>query len=228
MRTSPALDRIALVSGAFAVVTAMGAGSASAQELRRIALSPVAGASAMTDSAAASARIEDLMARRLVKAGFETIPAGEAGGIRAHLLDSVGGYYSRLTGEIIEEKYRAVEGGTIAMLRDRLGAHAWLRLELVVIPADFSGGKARWDGASEGVAPVGKGTVMALSLRAVLLRGYGDTLFAGRGGIQVLQKVKDYRIIEVPQAKLLSDKDRVDRAVKMVVDSIQARLRPGG
>jgi hypothetical protein len=207
---------------------AMGWEAALGQESRRIALSPVAGVAAMPDSMAASARIEGLVAGRLAKAGFESVPAVEAGGIRRRLLDSVGGYYSRLTGEIVEEKYRAVEAGTLAALKEQFGADSWLRLELVAVPADFSGGKARWDGASEGVAPVGKGTVMALSLQGVLLQGYGDTLFAGRSGIQVLQKVKDYQIVPVPAAKLLADRDRVERAARMLVDSIRTRLRQKG
>jgi hypothetical protein len=226
MPSSPATRRITLVAVALGIACAIGSGPALAQEVRRIALAPVAGAAAMPDSTAASSRIEALVTRHLAKAGFETVPSGEAGGIRARLLDSVGGYYSRLTGEVIEEKYRAVEAGTLAALRDRLGADAWLRLELIAVPADFSGGKARWDGASEGVAPVGRGTVTALSLSAVLLREYGDTIFAGRGGIQVLQKIKSSRIVEVPAEKLLADEGRLDRAVRLVVDSIRVRLRP--
>jgi hypothetical protein len=224
MSVIAALRRIIVISALLAMVAASDPEGAEAQEIRRIALSPVAGASVRPDSTAASTRIEELVARRLVKTGFETVPAAEAAGIRSRLLDSVGGYYSRLTGEIVEEKYRAVEAGTLATLKDRLGADAWLRMELVAVPADFSGGKARWDGASEGVAPVGKGTVMALSLRGVLLRGYGDTLFAGRAGIQVLQKVKDYRIVPVPPVKLLADKERLERAAAMLADSIRARL----
>jgi hypothetical protein len=73
---------------------------------------------------------------------------------------------------------------------------------------------------------VGRGTVTALSLSAVLLREYGDTIFAGRGGIQVLQKIKSSRIVEVPAEKLLADEGRLDRAVRLVVDSIRVRLRP--
>jgi hypothetical protein len=224
MRVFAGLGRSTLISGLLVMAAATIPEAALGQAIRRIALSPVAGASVRPDSTAASTQIEELVARRLVKAGFETVPATEAAGIRSQLLDSVGGYYSRLTGEIVEEKYRAVEAGTLATLKDRLGADAWLRLELVAIPADFSGGKARWDGASEGVAPVGKGTVMALSLQGVLLRGYGDTLFSGRAGIQVLQKVKDYRIVPVPPAKLLADKERLERAAAMLADSIRARL----
>jgi len=220
--------RIGVICAALTMAAAIGPDAALGQEIRRIALSPVEGASVRPDSMAASARIEELVARRLVKSGFETVPAIEAGGIRTRLLDSVGGYYSRLTGEVIEEKYRAVEAGTLGELKDRLGADAWLRLELVAVAADFSGGKARWDGASEGVAPVGKGTVMALSLRAVLLRGYGDTLYAGRAGIQVLQKVKDYRIVPVPPAKLLADEDRMEKAARMLVDSLALRVRQKG
>ena len=224
MRVFARLGRSTLIPGLLVMAAAAIPEAAPGQAIRRIALSPVAGASVRPDSTAASTRIEELVAGRLVKAGFETIPAAEAAGIRSQLLDSVGGYYSRLTGEIVEEKYRAVEAGTLATLKDRVGADAWLRLELVAVPADFSGGKARWDGASEGVAPVGKGTVMALSLQGVLLRGYGDTLFAGRAGIQVLQKVKDYRIVPVPAAKLLADKERLERAAAMLADSVRARL----
>lgn len=228
MRVPLANGHSIVMCGAFALATAFGVNGVTGQEPHRIALSPVVGSSVRPDSVAVSTRIEQLVARRLSKAGFETVPAVEAAGIRARLLDSVGGYYSRMTGEIVEEKYRAVEAGTLAALKDRLGADAWLLLELVAATADFSGGKARWDGASEGVAPVGKGTVMALSLRGILLGGYGDTLFAGRAGIQVLQKVKDYQIVRVPPAKLLADDDRVEKATRMLVDSLRVRVRQKG
>jgi hypothetical protein len=226
MSVSAVLLRTIATWVTLAVALAIGAAPAPAQAIRRIALSPLGGFSALPDTTATRDRVEQQFATRLVQAGYESVPAAESAAIRRSLLDSVGGYYSRLTGELIEAKYLAVEGGTMTALRDRFGTDAWLRLYLVAVPADFSGGKARWDGTSEGVAPAGHGTVMALSLAAILLRDVSDTLFVGRSGIQVLQKVEDGELVPVKPAKLLTDQGRIDRACKALVDSLVARLRP--
>ncbi len=211
--------------------------------LQTIALSPVGIPDGLDDPGPVRALFDSLLAAELARAGFTVVPSHEAGGLWKRFVDSAGftvvpsheagglwkrfvdsvqGFYSALTGELVEEKYRAVMGGTLRELKDRFHADAWLRPEIDVVAVDFEGGKARWDGTDEGVGSGTSGTVPALSLAVVALDMDGKEIYTGRGGIQVLRKgFKD-----VSREKLFKDAKRNLKALHLAIDSLLVRRSP--
>ena len=189
--------------------------------LKTIALSPVRTPDGLDDPEPARALFDSLLAAELGRAGLTVIPPSETGAIWKRLVDSVQGFYSALTGELVQAKYAAVMTGTLRDLRERFHVDAWLRPSIQVIPVDFEGGKARWDGASEGVGSGTSGTVPALSLVVTVSDTAGTEIYAGRGGIQVLRKGSKV----VPRDKLFKDTKRNLQALHLAIDSLIARAR---
>jgi hypothetical protein len=134
-------------------------------------------------------------------------------------VDSVQGYYDPITGEIVDSEYQAVHDGTLQELVGRLGARFWLRPFLEVLPVDFDGGKARWDGTSEGV-PARSGTLPAFSLVVSLEDSAGNEVVNGRGGIQLAAKEPNR---PVARDKLFKDTNRVRKAVERALAPVIAR-----
>ncbi len=213
---------ILALSAAAATGVAPPAPPAPPAPLQTIALSPVEIPDGLDDPGPVRALFDSLLAAELARAGFTVVPSHEAGGLWKRFVDSVHGFYSALTGELVEEKYRAVMGGTLRELKDRFHADAWLRPEIDVVAVDFEGGKARWDGTDEGVGSGTSGTVPALSLAVVALDMDGKEIYTGRGGIQVLRKgFKD-----VSREKLFKDAKRNLKALHLAIDSLLVRRSP--
>jgi len=210
--------RVVCLSAAFVI-----AGARRPSSITTVALSPVEVPEGLDNPEPVRAWFDSAITSELVRAGVTVVPSREAGAIWRRLVDSVHGFYSAFTGERVSEKYDAVVMGTLRELRVRFHADAWLRPSVAVVAVDFEGGKARWDGASEGVGGGTSGTVPALSLVITVSDTAGRDLYAGRGGIQVLRKgFKD-----VPRDKLFSDSKRNLQALHLAIDSLVARVRTG-
>ncbi len=190
--------------------------------LQTIALAPLETPDGLDNPEPVRALFDSLLTGELTRAGFTVVPSREAGAIWTRLVDSVQGFYSALTGELVEEKHGAVVNGTLRELKERFHTDVWLRPEIDVVAVDFEGGKARWDGTDEGVGSGTSGTVPALSLAVVALDMDGKTIYAGRGGIQVLRKgFKD-----VSRDKLFQDAKRNLKALHLAIDSLLLRRSP--
>jgi hypothetical protein len=205
------------------IVLTLAAALASAREaapIKTIALSPTRLPDGLENPEPVQVLFDSLLAGELGRAGLTVIPSTEAGAIWKRLVDSVQGFYSAITGERVEAKYRAVMDGTRHGLTGRFHADAWLRPRIEVVPVDFEGGKARWDGASEGMGNGSSGTVPALSLVVSVSDTSGTDIYSGRGGIQVLSKGSK----NVPRDKLFRDSKRNHQALHLAIDSLVARL----
>ena len=205
------------------IVLTLAAAVAAAREaapIKTIALSPTRLPDGLENPVPVQDLFDSLLAGELGRAGLTVIPSTEAGAIWKRLMDSVQGFYSAITGERVEAKYRAVMDGTRHELTGRFHADAWLRPRIEVIPVDFEGGKARWDGASEGMGSGSSGTVPALSLVVSVSDTSGTDIYSGRGGIQVLSKGSK----NVSRDKLFKDSKRNLQALHFALDSLVARL----
>jgi len=179
-----------------------------------IALHPLDVPSGLPDPAAARARIEAAITGRLRVAGWTVVPSAESEQAWQTRVQAVGGFYDAFTGDTVRSKYDEVHLGALRELAARHGATAWLRPSVEVMVVEWKRGKARWDGVTEGVSPVGSGRVPALSLVIAVEDTSGTVTAEGRGGLQVLSKVKGGgRYQDVPPDKLLTDPKRLAKAV---------------
>jgi hypothetical protein len=185
-----------------------------------VALHPLSTPHDFEAPAPALAAVESAIAERLAGAGFTVVPSAESGAAWERLMREVGGFYDPITGDTVAVKYRTVGDGTVRELAARPGATLWLRPSLEVVVAQWKGGKASWDGASEGVSPIGKGRVPALTLVVAVEDTSGTIVATGRGGIQVLSKVKGSRFVDVPVEKLLADDKRVVKAAGLALEPL--------
>lgn len=178
------------------------------------------------EAGVARAMLEREISARLAAAGYTVVDPADVGEAWERRLRDAGGFFDPLTGDTLLAKYRAVREGTMRELRDRFGATAWLRGRVETVLAPWRGGKAQWDGASESVAPVGEGRVPALSLAIAVEDSVGEIRAAGRGGLQVLAKVRGGHYERVPAEKLFQDARRVARAVDLALGPLLGERRP--
>jgi hypothetical protein len=188
---------------------------------KTIAVSPLEIPDGLDNPEPVRTLFDSLIAAEVQGSGFTVVPSAETGAIWKRLVDSVHGFYSALTGELVRDKYTAVVSGTSRELQDRFHAEVWLRPRIDVVAVRFEGGKARWDGADEGVEGGANGTVPALSLVVFAANMGGEQLYQGRGGIQVLRKGSGLK--EVPRDKLFKDTKRNLKALHLALDSLLDR-----
>src|SRR2546425_630769 len=201
-----------------AAIAIAGVATRHADAIKTVALSPLDVPDGLENPEPVRALFDSLITSELVRAGLTVIPSREVGAVWRRLMDSVHGFYSPITGERVPEKYDAVRSGTLRDLKERFHADAWLRPRIQVVPVDYAGGKAFWDGASEGVGSGTSGTVAALTLVVALSDTTGSDVYIGRGGIQVLRKGSK----EVSRDKLFKDTKRNLQALHLAVDSLIA------
>src|SRR5437763_14249049 len=101
---------------------------------KTIALSPTGLPDGIDDPEPVRALFDSLLAGELARAGVTVIPSAEAGAIWKRRVDSVQGFYSAITGERVEAKYRTVGGGTRGEPGGRWAADAWVRPGVQGVP----------------------------------------------------------------------------------------------
>jgi hypothetical protein len=208
-----------------ALVAAALSGPLAAQQPRAVALHPLAVlGGAIPDSMVST--FDSIFIAELSTGGYTVVPSKESAAIWRRLVDSVQGFFDPITGDTVQAEFAAVHTGTLRELATRFGAVAWLRPTIEMVSAEWHRGKARWDGASEGVSPGGgNGSVGALTLVVVVEDTSGRVVATGRGGVQVLAKFKGSRFEAIPPDELLTDYERNLKAVQI---ALQPFLKAGG
>jgi hypothetical protein len=181
---------------------------------------------------------DSLVVVQLEAAGFAIIRPETTAAVWRHIRDSVGGFYDRYTGRLLDDKLGAVTVGTLALLRERYHAAAWLRPFVTLVHAPFAGGKVKWDGVEEGSGGRGglggfllgehSGTLPALSFTVFLDDSAGRTIYHGVGGLQLAARLEEGRIVDMPPDSLLTDDAAIVRAVHLALDSLPTGFRPTG
>jgi hypothetical protein len=196
-----------------------------------IALTPVWLEPAVSDSIRRRAlSLDTLLAGHLEAGGFRLVPASVADSVWTAIRDSSGGLYDAATGQPDSARMEAARVRFRATLQSSFGADAILFSSVVVVPAKFDDGSARWDGAKQPLANFGKrflqallkggtyqGETAALSLRTALVRIDGQLLYDNRGGLQVASIPRAGKFYDVPDAELLADPAQLRGSVRIAV-----------
>ncbi len=179
-------------------------------------------------------KFDSLIAERLRAAGFTVVPPQISESIWTHVRDSTGGFFDTYTGKRIEAKYAVVRTATMAALRSQYQADAWLHPVIRVVGARFTGGKVKWHGTEEqSGAPGGlggflfgskTGAVPALSLFVFVEDMEGKDLYAGVGGIRLVERIQGDRFVPVPRDSLFGDGARNAAAIHLALDSLPLHL----
>jgi hypothetical protein len=148
------------------------------------------------------AQLEPIIIERLRSGGFTVVPPGAMREIRARGVATLGGLYDPMTGIASPDRLEALQEFSQHEYRLRHPVDAILVAEVMRRPAALNLGAAEWDGVSEqvstesaitallqhalGAAPTPR-EVRALSLAVKLVDVQGKTLYAGYGGLLVLE-----------------------------------------
>ncbi len=206
------------------------------QETKMIVLSPVS--FSIRDLQVADtllAKFDSLIAESLRQGGFQTVPARIADSVWRHLRDSAGGFFDPNTGVADSVRVDSVETEWQEILERTYGADAFLTGRIVVVPAKFSDGKARWDGVSESYESFGAtlvralfgvhgmGQTTALSLWVMVRNRSRKPIYLDEGGIQLLERPTRSGFERVANSELLTDADRARHAVTIALGPLVAR-----
>jgi hypothetical protein len=201
--------------------------------IRTIAIGEVGVPSGLTDPEGVRSRLSALLAEELTAMGFTVIPTEEVNRVARAIRDAAGPLFDPATGRPDSVRLAAMGEQFSAAVRDSLGANAFLDPDVVVRPAPFVSGKARWDGATQEVQSFGstllmamggvrkEGVVSALSLRVNILdRPGGQLLYQSFGGLEVLA---NHRLQPVPYSELFQDQGRAPHAVRVAIAPLRDR-----
>lgn len=205
--------------------------------LGTLALRPVTVAGAVGQRPDVAAEFAARIQRHLEGAGFTVIPATAYGTLYDQLNRDLGGIYDPITGRLKEEQAKALLEHA-EREHKRLHPHdAVVFARVAGVLARFNGGKAAWHGVEEPTwdAPKGKlakflagepasyGTLPALSLAVGIEGPDRKAIYAGVGGIQLLEKLENnLRSAPVPQDQLLRDPAVLDRAADIAFRRLDA------
>ncbi|CAN5130138.1 hypothetical protein BH24PSE2_BH24PSE2_22530 [soil metagenome] len=186
--------------------------------VQRIALMPTGIAIPVENSGAVASQYEALVTARLQAAGFAVIPSSAYHAIHAELAERMGG-------ELDDAQRQAVKAHAKRELLVRHAGDALLYPLISLVGVDSPGHSATWHGIEEPTgsfaagmrAPAGARTLPALSFIAVLTGIGGDSWYAGAGGVQLLARMEDDRLVKVPARDLLTDERRNERAVELAL-----------
>ena len=174
--------------------------------------------------------IDSLVAVTLEAGGFGLVPTAVTDSLWKTIRDSTGGLFDPATGRPDSARTEAARSQFLRSLHDQFQADAILYSAVLVVPARFDDGSAKWDGAKQSFANFGKrflrallsggtyqGQTNALSLRTALVGADGQLLYDNRGGLQVLAIPRSGKFIEVPESALLTDRGQVRGAVRIAM-----------
>ncbi len=220
-------------------------------EIHTLVVAPVTAPEDLEISEDALVVMDSLIREEIDTIGFVTAGAEAYSETWVPILERFGGFYDPITGGRNEARHREAQMQLYDELAATFGADAVLYPELWLVDAPFEGGVARWDGTSEDVRVLAgqvldwvstiaaalaslnadqenpAGSVSALSLGIVIESIEGAEIYSHAGGIQVLEKMRwnerDWQ--QVSPEELLADRDRLKRAVRLVLRPLRdARL----
>lgn len=206
--------------------------------VRTIALAPVVTPQDLDDSEPVAAMFDSLLSAMLQAAGFRVVGRSVVAKVWKRGIDSAGGYFDPRTGHEDTTRRNALRRYLSSRLRVEHEADAILFPSIMVVSAEFSEWKAKWDGASQGIESVGgtllrglfgfwrRGTTTALSLSVQIESVDGDVLFINRGGIEVWGRPGGGLkggLRRVPRNELFDEPERNAKAVQIALRPIVER-----
>ncbi len=204
-----------------------------ADSLKTIALDPVCPCGLPADLRAIDphrGKFDSLLTAELSNAGFGVVPAAESQAIWDRLTDSLGGLFDPVSGQVDTTTYRKVRTLTLRELQQRFHVDAWLHPIIVLAPADFRRGTAKWDGTKQAFGrklfgiTLGTtyGTTPALSLHVIVEGMDGKVLFDTQAGLQLYQVPSGNGFVRIPDAQLYTDQERNAAAVRLALAPLLA------
>ncbi len=212
------------------------------RSVQTIAIAPLTLPPDVSDQAPVAAKFEALIADKLRAGGYAVVPAKDFTAVFEKVKSTQGSYFNVITGKYDEAKYRAI----LEQTRQQFSAQRHIEVNAVLYPhmeavrAEWHDDTANWDGNSEPVAPDGRsgekksflsvlapgrhGTVAAYTLTLAIQDMHGNTIYAGKGGVQLLQKLFGHTVTSVSRAELFANNERNRTAVQLALGRITARL----
>lgn len=203
-----------------------------------VALSPLQVQTNNPNAILAKQTIEAMIEQALRERGFKVIPVTETQPIQTKLLEQVGGLYDPNTGSPDKGKIEAYE----LHYREQLASQ--FASEMVVLPVlrtvrvSFTQNIANWHGVGERMVegrglsailvPQMNGTAPALSLLISLEDMTGTPLYAGWGGIQMLNKIAGTQLYSIPETQILADQTLNSNAVVIALTPLLEKIDAAG
>lgn len=197
-------------------------------KIKTIALAPVGVPRDLEDPDQVKAKFEPLIEAKLREAGFTVVPSRETAGIFEKMNKQVGGMFDPVTGKRDEAKFKTLREHTLRELESKFKADAVLYPNIRAGIANFAGGQANWDGASESLATTAgfwgqlgvgqfRGTTGALSLIVTIENIHGVDAYVNAGGIQLISKLSGGNFVRVPRSQLFADEARNTAAANIAL-----------
>lgn len=205
------------------------------KRFHRVALAPLELGAIQTDKAAQT-RYADLVRSELTQLGFEVVPADEFATRWLEEVTSIGGLHDAFTGRIDEAKRRAVRTKVARAVCAQYEVSAVVLPVIELRSAYYRGESAAWDGVQESAAKSKSGLaalfspttqygyVRSLSLAIWFLDVDGESLFEGRGGIQLAERLEGEHHVPVPEQELFADPAKDKRAVEIALGNLQPQV----
>lgn len=184
------------------------------EKVKTIAIAP-ASVSISRMIAGLPERIESALSRALTKAGFFVVPAGVYRSAYELALEKAGGFYDPVTGEVVEERRRAVSSAVLDELHMKSNVDAVIFPDALEVVAEQDGGRATWDGVTQSIAQsesalaklnaagVDKVSFIPAVSIAVRLVDLNDRdLYRKQSGVQLLRRFAVMNMVDVPDAEI--------------------------
>ena len=205
--------------------------------VKTIALSPIVEPKELAEVDPGRGHFDSLITQELQRAGFVVVAAESSRVIWRRVVDSLGGLYDAATGERDSIKLNTARAVTMAELQARFRADAWLHPGIIFVDADFDGGTAHWDGASQGYQSFGKklllalvhqdsyGNTSALSLWVDMEDMHGKDLYVNQGGLQLYEIPHGRKWEPIQPGEVFADPTRNANAVHLALKPLVTRTK---
>jgi hypothetical protein len=170
-----------------------------------------------------------LIEAQLRKEGFTVVRPQQYRTNWHRIVEELGGLEDSLGARDLQKVARATTQ-TLVELEAGFDIDAVLIPSIVVVEAQFAGGRAEWDGARQSVKTGGvvkgffagspEGTLGALSLSVILVSPHGNPYFANAGGIEVLSKLEGKEFVLVPRSELFTNQENIEKAVALALEPL--------
>lgn len=222
------MTRHAVVAGV-ALLSAMapaaaGAPLAAQEQPARIALRATRLPKQLDGRAEVKRLIDSLVTARVLSMGYGVVPQDTTMNLSQRVIDSLGGLFDPVTGQIEQAKATTASQAVLAQLGTRFGAHYQLYPMVVPNTIPFRGSKAEWLGTEEetggrgGLGGVILGTqagrIGVLNFGVIVEDLTGNDVYREVAGIQLSNKLVGGKLVALPMDSLLTNQDRIASAVE--------------
>ncbi len=200
-------------------------------QVRALCLLPLDSQASLPDEPARLAAFEALLVDRLKRGEYHVVPAEQTVAAYRRATQQLGGAFDPHTGRRDAARYTTVRRQALHQVGTELGCQALLDPTIAVVSAPFSNGFARWDGVDVEVSDAfgaPHGWITALSLWVSILDFDDQEVFFNTGGIQPIFQIEmgvfDDELKPVPEAQLLTDPARNQKAIDVCLEPVLAWL----